>query len=254
MTERLTISNELFVDFIRKSTLEGEISQLLLTQTDLGYNVNVVSENVITCFGTLLKKNFTMFGKVGNITIKDVKKFIAMLKDFAGNVVIERKENKIIIYFEKTEIEYVLCSEEFIETTLKEDVDIEFDSGFKLNKDFLTNLISKANLLDVSSITLKVENNILRGIVEETDKITIKEEVNYKNCVSSFGRWLFKLSRFLEEKINVSFDENYPIKIVSKNTNFQLTYIIAPFVKTEETIEEETEEEKEEERKQKEDD
>lgn len=246
MSERLTISNEVFVDFIRKSTLEGEIPQLLMVQTEKGYDVSVMSENVISCKGTLQKKNFTMFGKVGNITIKDVKKFISMVKDLPGNITIEKKENKIIIYGEKTEIEYVLCSEEFIETTLTETVDIEFDDGFKINKEFFINLTSKATLFDVSCVVLEVKNNIIRGIVEETDKFIVKEEVPYKNCKSSYGRWLFKLSKYLEDKINVSFDGNYPLKIISKTTNFQLNFFIAPFVKTEESIEEEKEKKKEE--------
>jgi len=235
--EKLTISSDLFVDFIKKSTLEGEISQLLLKQTDKGYEVDVMSENVISCEGIILKKNFIMFGNVGNITIKDTKKFLALLKDLKGNITIEKKENKIIIHGEKVDVEYVLCSEEFIETT-SEKVDIEFDDGFKISSDFFISVASKANLLDVSSLTLNITSKILHGIVEETDKYIIKEEVPYKDCESNYGRWLFKLSRFLEDKVVVSFDNNYPIKIISKNTNFELNYYIAPFVKTETEVSE----------------
>ena len=246
MIEKLTISNELFTDFIRKSTLEGEIPQLLLRQTEKGYEISAMSENVISCEGVLLKKNFIMFGSVGNITIKDTKKFIDLIKDLPGNITMEKKENKVIIYGEKTDIEYVLCSEEFIETT-SEPVEIEFDDGFKVSSDFFIKVSSKANLFDVASMTLQVNKKIIRGIVEETDKYIIKEEVPYKDCESSYGRWLFKLSKFLEEKVIVSFDNNYPIKITSKNTNFELRYYIAPFVKTEEALKEEEEKEKKEE-------
>lgn len=243
MSEKITISNELFTDFIRKATLEGEIPQVLLKQTEKGYELNIMSESVISCEGLLLKKNFIMFGKVGDITIKDSKKFISLVKDLKGNITMEKKENKVIIHGEKTDIEYVLCSEEFIETT-SEPVDIEFDDGFKINSDFFVIIAAKANLLEVASVTLKIEKNIIRGIVEETDKYIIKEEVPYKDCQSSYGRWLFKLSKFLEEKVSVSFDDNYPLKITSKNTNFELKYFIAPYVKTEDTLKEEEEKEK----------
>jgi hypothetical protein len=245
MSEKITVSCDLFVDFVKKSTVNGEIPQLLLKQTEKGYEVSVMAENVISCEGVIYKKNFIMFGSVGNITIKDTKKFISLLKDLQGNVTIEKKENKIIIHGDKTDIEYVLCSEEFIETT-SEPITIDFDDGFKISKDFFISVSSKATLLDVSSVVLQVNNKILRGIVEETDKYIIKEEVPYKDCESGYGRWLFKLSQFLEDKINVSFDNNYPVRIMSKNTNFELSYYIAPFVKTEQAIAEEEKKEKEE--------
>lgn len=236
MMKKITVSNELFVEFISKCTLNGEIPQLLMKQTVKGYEVSVMSENVISCEGILFKKNFITFEDIGNITIKDTKKFISMLKGINGNIVIEKKENKIIIHGEKTDIEYVLCSEEFIENTLSEHIGIEFDDGFKINKEFFLTVKTKANLFDVSSVTFEVNKNIIRGIVEETDKYIIKEEVPYKDCSSSYGSWLFKLSDFLEDKVVMSFDTNYPVKIMSKNTNFELNFFIAPFVKTEESV------------------
>lgn len=245
MSDKLVISNELFVDFIKKSTLEGEIQQLLLEQTDLGYEISVMSESVISCIGVLLKKNFISYGKIGNITIKDVKKFINIIKDWKGNVTIEKKENKVILYSEKNEFEYVLCSEEFIETTLKDKIEIEFDDGFKISKEFFEALTTKSNLFGVGKIKIQVKNNIIRGIIEETDKYIIKEEIPYKDCESEYGLWLLKLGKFLGDKVNVSFDTNYPIKITSKNTNFELSYYIAPFVKTEAEVEEKKEEKEE---------
>lgn len=252
MSERLTISNELFVNFVTKSTLEGEIPQLLLKQTDKGYEVSVMAESVISCEGVLLKKNFIMYGNVGDITIKNVKLFISLIKDLKGNITIEKKEDRIIIRGEKTDVEYVLCSEEFIETTLPEPVTIEFDDGFKIQKDFFVTLKEKAVLLDVPSLKLQVKNKIFKGIVEENDKYIVKEEVPYKDCESKYGRWLYKLSKYLEDKVVVSFDNDYPIRIISKNTNFSLNYTIAPFVKVEGEEEEKKEEKKEDDKKEEE--
>lgn len=246
MVEKLTILNELFVDFIKKSTLAGEFQQLLLKQTDKGYEVSVIVENVISCEGVLLKKNFVMYGNVGNITIKNVKRFISLISDMKGNITIEKRNDRILISSEKIDIEYILCSEEFIETTLPEPVSIEFDDGFRINKDLLTSLDSKAKLLDVNSVSLKVNKKIFVGSVEESDKFSVKEEVAYKDCESKYGRWFFKLSAFLEDKVVMSFDTDYPVRIISKNTNFELKYVIAPFVKVEQKEEQKKEDSKDE--------
>ena len=253
MSERITVSCELFVDFIKKSTLEGEIPQLLLKQTENGYEVGVMAENVISCTGLILKKNFVMYGKVGDITIKNVKMFIELIKDMKDNITIEKKEDRIIIHGDKVDVEYILCSEEFIETTLPEPVTIDFDDGFKIPKDFFLSLVSKAKLFDVSSLTLKVEKKVLKGVVEDNDKYIVKEEVPYKDCESDYGRWIYKLANYMEDKVVVSFDTNYPIRVISKNSNFELNYIIAPFVKTDVVEEEDEGKEKDKDKKDKKD-
>ena len=249
MGEKLVIFGETFINFLVNSTLDGKINQVILRQIDEGYEINVMSETVINVCGLLHKKNFIMYSKLGDIVIKDVKRLIRLVKGMKGNISMEIIKNKLLINGETNEIEYGLASEEYVENNPKEKLPIEFDSGFIMDKNLLVEIKSKADLLKVGKCNVEVTNNILRIMVEEVDKFIVKSEVAYGNVNGSFGLWLMDIAGFLEDKVNVSLQNDFPIRIISKNDTMIIKYIIAPIVKVDGKEKSESEDNKEEENK-----
>jgi len=232
---KLVVFGESFVNFLVDSTLNGKIGQVILRQSDGGFEINVLCENIINVQGLLHQKNFILWEKIGDVVIKDCMLLIKLLKGIKGNITLEIIKNKLLITSDDKEIEYGIAVEEFVENNPREKVPIQFDGGFVCDKTIFKEIKQKADLLSVGKCSIAIKANVMRMTVEELEKFTVKVQVPYKDCEAEYGVWLMEISEYLEDKVTVALDNEFPICITSKSDIMAIRYIISPIVKVEQT-------------------
>jgi len=222
--------------FIGKVTLEGAIPTSLLQFNEEGLDVKLQASNIVFCEGNLNKGNFSDYTAIGDIGIKNNQMFISLLNRY-GDRIIELKNdaNKLKIISETGSTFYVLCDKEMVDNHSLKSPNLDLDNGFELVAEKLDAIKKAGEILKVQTTTIEVkEKNLVLSVNNDTgDSITEEMAVDYKDCIGKYGDFLQKTISAVEGLVSVSLGDNYPIQIKEVRAEYNLKYIIAPMVSTE---------------------
>lgn len=230
----LKTNSKKLVEFVKKTTVNGNIPSAIFRTTSEGMKVMVRDiSNAAGVVGLLAPTTFLKFEAGLVLPIKDTKAFCSILNTFNQDVELHKVENVLKIVGENREADIILASEEFVENDLKSDfTNLSFDGGFMINANVLQQSAANATVLNVEKLTLEVKNKtlFLRAGEEQFDKITEKLGVDYVDAKSEYGDMIKRVINLLEGQINIAFKNQYPIQLVEKTQFSTIKYIVAPII------------------------
>ena len=255
------INSKKLKDFFKAASLNKLADELVLNITASGFEIESKDPGITIGVKTLLKKeeikSFELLEEGSVFGIRNISNIISYLEGFKGEVEVEFKENKLIIFNEKRNAFFATMNPEFISEYSFPGIGaklLKFDPGVIFEKEILNNIIKNYNLMgeDIEFIfnekTAEIKTN------STTDSISEKLAIGYKNISTSVGK-SFKiavdiLNGFGEGKITLSILETEmgnPLKFNLITEGIICMIMVAPIGNNEEVKEEvkETEPEKE---------
>lgn len=243
----MKIKQKIINEFLNKSSLNGEASNIMMHTTEEGLEAQVFYDDAIYIETKVLKTHIQDFKEGLKIPIRDVKLLMSLIKDKDGDMEIKVEGTKMLISTEKTAISYNLCDLKFIKTLPEKPLNFEYPEESIIPSSFFKSIKRSYGAIEPPMIYVEIEDNTIKAILKgEVDSVEEKEKVIHSNAKSSFGAYLPQVSQFLEDNCVVSLKDNFPIKIKSNSDNVIFSVVVSPKIKSEEKKEEEVVEEKEE--------
>ena len=239
----MKINAELLKSFIKMSTANGTLTDCKLRFEDdsiILANKDITSTGAIK--SKLYKANFSDYQPNIIITIRDTNRLINVLQNMSGEVTIKVEENAVLFYDGENEATLMMPCDEYLECKISTEEEeqlfenLQFDNGFELDSSKLIKARRNAQTLGIKYINCFVENGVLniRAGEQTFDKFTIKIPVNYNNCHAIYGTTFLDFVGSMVGTVTISFKENFPMRIIYRNPNYEVTYLISPIRKEDE--------------------
>lgn len=233
------ITNKL-VDFLEKSTLNGVINTSVLNFTDDRLKVMLTTANIAFVRGNLKKKVFQEYEAIGEVGVKNNSLFISLLKRYGAKVVkLEVQENKLVIVSETGSTYYVLADKESIDNhiaTPNIPFEEKLDGGFNISAGKFVDIKKGADIIKTKEIVLEVKDKVLKLIVtsEVGDIITEEVACDYKDVKGKYGSLFLNIIDVIEGTVNVSLNDDFPIRIREATDEYRIDFFVAPLVDNQE--------------------
>jgi len=239
----LKINSKTLSDFIKKVTINGNISDGILKFGPDGLTLTVKDvTNAGAVTGILKATNFIDYSQM-NIPIKNMTTLISVLNNMNGNVELSKRDNVFILSSEGNEGKLIMPDEAYLECDLPELPTLGHDGGFELDSGIWTAVKKNTQILGTGKVGViaEVKDNILYITTGEDNfnQLTAKTAVDYKNVVARFGSTFLEFITVMSGKLNVAFNDNYPILITSRDPDSTIKWMISPIIDTEAESEEE---------------
>ena len=239
----MKINSKTLSDFIKKVTINGNISDGILKFGPDGLTLTVKDvTNAGAVTGILKATNFIDYSQM-NIPIKNMTTLISVLNNMNGNVELSKRDNVFILSSEGNEGKLIMPDEAYLECDLPELPTLGHDGGFELDSGIWTAVKKNTQILGTGKVGViaEVKDNILYITTGEDNfnQLTAKTAVDYKNVVARFGSTFLEFITVMSGKLNVAFNDNYPILITSRDPDSTIKWMISPIIDTEAESEEE---------------
>ena len=222
------------VNFLEKTSLKGNINTAVLEFNAQGLKVQVQTSNIAFVKGELKKEVFKEYEAIGQVGIKNVQMFNALLKRYGSNIVSLKKENNVLkIISETGSTFYVLCEPEMVDNYIDKEITLEkLDKGFEIDSAKLSSIKTAGDILKVNEILIEIKENklVMTTSNDIGDKITEEVAVEYKDVKGKYGELLQKIIEVISGKVKISLDVEYPIKVSENKESYSIEYIVAPMV------------------------
>lgn len=231
----MIIDKTLFIDFLKKISLNGTVSEIVIWFDGDGMKSKVKNiTNSVICVGLLKDSNFKNYtiteDKIG---VKSVDKLLSILRKFDNEIKLNIVPSKAYISFsdDKRTIKYRLLEVEFVDSYVKKLPQVEIKNECKIPSTFLKNIRDVCSMYDVT-IKFKVKDGILTCTVPlgMEEEYLEKENLDISDCSIIFGSPLLDIIPVLDDEIYLSLEQNMPMQIKMKDDNYFIKYIIAPRV------------------------
>jgi hypothetical protein len=224
-------------EFIEQVSIKGTIPTLVLNFIDDGLKVTVQGDNVVFCDGLLKKDIFKDYKSLGEFGIKNSTTFLNILKMYQNKEVeLKVEDNNLILVSDTGSTYYTLCDKDMTDNFVEKELTLkDLDEGFNINVNKLKSIKSAGEILSVNSTEIEIKDNELTLLVtgDAGDKIIETEKIKYKDCKGIYGEYLSKIINCLSRTVNISLNDEYPIRLKSENEDFSTSFIIAPIIKNE---------------------
>lgn len=239
----MKINSKTLSDFIKKVTINGNISDGILKFGSDGLTLTVKDvTNAGAVTGILKATNFIDYNQM-NIPIKNMTTLISVLNNMNGNVELSKRDNVFILSSEGNEGKLIMPDEAYLECDLPELPTLGHDGGFELDSGIWAAVKKNTQILGTGKVGViaEVKDNILYITTGEDNfnQLTAKTAVDYKNVVARFGSTFLEFITVMSGKLNVAFNDNYPILITSRDPDSTIKWMISPIIDTEAESEEE---------------
>lgn len=239
----MKINSKTLSDFIKKVTINGNISDGILKFGSDGLTLtakDVTNAGAVT--GILKATNFIDYSQM-NIPIKNMTTLISVLNNMNGNVELSKRDNVFILSSEGNEGKLIMPDEAYLECDLPELPTLGHDGGFELDSGIWAAVKKNTQILGTGKVGViaEVKDNVLYITTGEDNfnQLTAKTAVDYKNVVARFGSTFLEFITVMSGKLNVAFNDNYPILITSRDPDSTIKWMISPIIDTEAESEEE---------------
>ena len=239
----MKINSKTLSDFIKKVTINGNISDGILKFGTDGLTLTVKDvTNAGAVTGILKATNFIDYSQM-NIPIKNMTTLISVLNNMNGNVELSKRDNVFILSSEGNEGKLIMPDEAYLECDLPELPTLGHDGGFELDSGIWAAVKKNTQILGTGKVGViaEVKDNVLYITTGEDNfnQLTAKTAVDYKNVVARFGSTFLEFITVMSGKLNVAFNDNYPILITSRDPDSTIKWMISPIIDTEAESEEE---------------
>lgn len=234
----MKITANKLVDFVEKISLKGKINTSVLNFADDGLNSMVTSSNIAFVSGSMAKEAFQEYDAIGEVGIKNNGLLIKILKRYGANIIkLELQDNKLVIVSETGSTYYILANKDMIDNHIAQapPIDEKLDAGVDIDTEKFDSIKNGAEAISTKEIIIDVKDKRLNLMVvsEIGDKITEELACEYKDVKCKYGSFLLDTIDVMSGKVNMSFNEAFPIRIKEKADNITMSYIIAPIVDSE---------------------
>jgi hypothetical protein len=232
----MKIKSETMINFLRRLSLNGKIADCVLNFGENGLSSRVMSINVAYVEDSLDKKEFSDYAPIGEVGIKNNRMLISMLERYSDKtVMLELKENKLVIVSETGSTFYTLCEKSNIDNHTEESMEkviSELPQSFEVDVSRLSSIKKAAKTLGTSQVFIDIKDNMMKLTAESEsgDKITEEVAVKYNNVSCKYGELLLDVIDVISDKVAVSLKTDFPVVIKDKRAIF----LIAPIVQKDE--------------------
>ena len=223
--------------FIDKSSLNGKIMAINLNFSELGVLSNMRGNSNIAFVFTFLKaKNFTDYEQLGEIFIKDSKKFSTYLKTFDGEVTLEKIDDYILKVYDSDREGFIILGSELVcENVWNEPQPaIETTISVDILKDDLAKTMDDMRELSINKVTIVKKDDTLSfqvGSKGESDFFknnTITEAEG--DAKVSLGDTILSVYSVIGDKFNLKFGTDMPVIFEEKTDIMDFKCFVAPMI------------------------
>lgn len=240
------INSKTLLDFIKKVTINGSITDGLLKFGPEGLSLTMKDITMTGAVTGLLKAgNFTEYSQM-TIPIKNMAMFIGVLSTMSGTIELTRRGTNVLhISSSSNNGDLIIPEEQYLECNLAELPILSHDGGFELDSMIWNTVKKNTQLLGTTKIgvTIEVRDGTLfiRTGEDNFDKLYASVPVDYKNVTSRYGCTLLEFISVITGKVNVAFNEDYPILITSRGQDSIIKWMVSPIIDPESSTDNEEE-------------
>jgi len=234
----IQIKKEEFVTFIKKvmMTDKGAISECVFDFREDGLLVEAATPPQQAMVFAILKpsafKEYSQIGQIGIGDLTDLKKKVDKFKEFVeikveGNL-LTVSENKKTFEIELSSIEYI-TNGSGLDNVKKLS---SFVDNFMMTAKDLKDLRVNAQMIKDSKLHIETKEGAV--LFSAKGKGAYKDELMSPSCKggakASYGMPLFEAIENLSDTVEIHIGNDYPLKIIEKTDNSEVTIIVAPHV------------------------
>lgn len=229
------INSRTLLDFIKKVTINGSITDGLLKFGPDGLSVTVKDISMTGAVTGLLKSsNFVEYSQM-TVPIKNMTMFIGVLSTMTGTTELVRQGTNVFhITSSSNNADLIIPEEQYLECNLAELPTLAHDGGFELDSVIWNTVKKNTQLLGTTKVgvTAEVKSGILyiRTGEENFDKLYASVAVDYKDVKARYGCTLLEFISVISGKVNVAFNENYPMLITSRDQDSVIKWMVSPIM------------------------
>jgi hypothetical protein len=202
-----------------------------------GLHITVKEEkDACVCMGVLNSEAFLEYAPTPMVTTNNNVPFLlGLLKDRVGTVDMSVVDKKFRVSVGNRSAKLSMPELKYVTSNINDsDVPVlKDDSGFDLDVSVLLDMKTTFDLAKVPFVEVKTESGKLKLIVGEDtfDQVTTDEKVDYKDAAGIFGNVLIEIVKVLEGKVNITFDNDYPMVITERGEDYSVKWLVAPMEK-----------------------
>lgn len=229
----MKIKRPILNSFLDKINMSEQIMECVL---DFGADgLHMVSNTVDKLSrvnGFLKASAFTEYEAIGSIGIDNLTELKKLVKRFGENISIKVEGNQLTLSETGKKVDMSLMDKQFIATDKLTDPILNFADSFSFPADKLNEIISDSELSKDSHLIFKTEPQLLK--IQNTGKYKFLHEFAQPNCKGGvavrFGQPLVLAVKNFTDILEFNVSTNYPIKIIEKTENTEISVIVAPLV------------------------
>ena len=247
----MKIDAKVFERFLDKVTTKGKIADGRLNFGAKGVSfIEPDGGKHYLAKGLLYKTAFKTYTEIGEIGINNFLRLGRFVSGLSGESDMKKKDIFFCMSEKNAEFEYVTADVDSLDEKPefpkfdKWDVSCTVDSSIFAKANDNASKVGKE--IDITIMTEEKKLIITTG---EDDKLKVKQdvpEIQKAGIKTNFSYPLKDIIPSLDGKINISFANAGPMKIISKDEFMEIVYFIAPKIDDDEDEENEKEEKKEE--------
>ena len=207
------------------------MNEVLLNLSEQGLQMECIDvSNTVMTVGFLDKNKFVTYESLGKVGILNMSTFHKVLKQYSGEVTITKNNNVMLITDGRTDFELVLPHSELIKESPKVS-SLQYDTTFNIDSGVLKTFSKNSDILDKGlsiNINCKPKNVTLESGSDDKCRVSIIVNELNDNITVKFGIPLRNVISVLDGTVSLSLKNEYPAKVLMKNENYTVTYIVAP--------------------------
>jgi hypothetical protein len=238
------------VDFLNKVTINGAIDDILMVFEKDGLTINAKDIAATGAVRGLLKRegNFQSYQEM-EVPIGDTSRLIVILKMIEGNAELLIENNVFRVVGQNgVSGHIIMVDKKFVKSAFPAEKwpDLGYDTGFVVDAKIFDNArkavaeLTKKNPKDESGKQILASCrdgsfSLTVGESANSDRIEIGgEKASYKDAVATYGAVLLEFSVVMKGDLMISFDNNYPMLVVSENEGGFVEWFVSPILPKEE--------------------
>ena len=233
----MKIKANILFDFVRKVSVNGAVEGSCYNATESGLKVITKdSTNQVIAEGLLRKEAFAVYDDT-KLLVRNNKRCMDFLSQFGNvEVTLSNVENDLIISgkigVRTFNANMKSVSEDMLDGNLKEiPASLSFDmKPLRVNCDILSSAKKHTDMLKTKSMTLTGANNKLSVTVGEDqfDLITQEQELVTDDFKVKLPEMFLQVVDVVAGEVDMFVKTDYPIKLVEKTKDYELSIITAP--------------------------
>lgn len=229
-TKTLKIKADVLKNFLEKTTVDGMISDCLLTFGKDGLEVgNKDMPGIIAIKGLFGKTNFTEYTEC-ELKVKSSKNLISALSTFGTKIINIVKENNMMRLMDENG-GYDFVEAEEITCKLEKLPNLEYDNHVAVDKNVVKDILAKNNIIKDERIVIATKDKqLFFRVGKEVDKAEVKTTyVDDTEKIASFNiEYFSKMANEFDGVFDMYLDSEKPVKFTEKTDKFSIEYYLCP--------------------------
>ena len=222
-----------FLKFLNKFRMSGAqgIQEAILKFEKDGLKVVGSNETKISMSESLLKSSaFGEYEAIGNVAMNDLAVVASVIKRFSNVITISKSGNLLTITGEGKKVDIELVDDSFVKEDKAPKIGYEDGCTFKSTAEKFNEIFKDVLVNTDCVLSFKTEGNKVN--ISNTGKYKFKHEIVLESSVPTisvkFGMPLIDALTQLDGNIEVSINNDYPIRIIETTEDSIITIIVAP--------------------------